>query len=313
MKKKDLFQYLLEKYKSGTCSASELQQMVQFMKEDQSMYDQLDETVNHDWWKQSMQSDPSKKDLKRQKRKVSGIKPRAWVIAASFLMLVAAGIIWLTMLNGEILYYTDFGERKQIELPDGSQVELNANSRLKWTKNWKLSGVRTVVLDGEAYFNVVKNNNRQFIVNTGDIVVKVLGTSFNVSNRRGETEVFLNEGKVLLGLPDKEEVTMIPGEKIAYDSNVKKVVKTKKETLHSAAAWKIGVIAFHKVPLKSIIKELNDIYGIQLICNDQELNDKMMDVGVPYTNWNATKEALELAMKVEIKETDGNYLVQPKK
>lgn len=216
----------------------------------------------------------------------------------------------MTANTGEIIYHTDFGERKHIELPDGSQVELNANSRLTWNKNWKRSGIRSVVLDGEAYFDVVKSQNRQFRVNSGDVMVKVLGTSFNVSNRRGETEVFLNEGKVLLGLPDKEELTMVPGEKVEYSSVVKKVTRSVQETLHSAAAWKTGVIAFQKTPLKSIIPELNDIYGIELVCDNQSLNETIMDVGVPYLNWEATKKALELAMKIKITEMDEKYIIK---
>lgn len=311
MNKKEIFQFLLGKYQAGTCTELELQQLLQLMKDDVSLYDQLDETVNHDWWEESLKSN-SQIPRRQKKLRIPLIKGIGfWSAAASVVLLITGGIIWWVMANtGEILYQTDFGERMQIELPDGSQVELNANSQLTWNKNWKRLGIRAVVLEGEAYFDVVKSKNREFQVNTGEVLVKVLGTSFNVSNRRGETEVFLQKGKVQLSLPDKEGLTMVPGEKVEYKSDINKVTTIVHQTLHSAAAWKTGVIAFQKVPLKRILPELNDIYGIELVCTNVTLNETIMDVGVPYMNWEATKEALELAMKVKIVELAGKFVIE---
>lgn len=258
------------------------------------------------------------KDVSIRKPEEAGKKNfgKKWIgaVAAGLILLIAAGgaALWWNWDAGHTIYSTDFGERKKIELPDGSEVELNANTRLIWDNNWSKTGVREVILEGEAFFEVVKSTASQFKVISDEVFVNVLGTSFNVSNRRGKTEVFLEKGMVTLELSETEEfIDMKPGEKVWYDrsggDSVRKVVD---ETLYSAAAWKMGVISFQKAPMKKILPELSDIYGIQIVCEDSSLEERVMDIGVPYMDWEATKHSLELAMKVRIEEEDGVYLIR---
>lgn len=308
------FEKLLTKYKIGTATAHEVEQMTRLLKSNPEFYALIDEHVDDDWrtlsagFKNARNQYPKSISTKKKVHRTS-----KWKVAAGIAILIAAGIVWwFTSNSGQVHYSTDFGERQLIELPDGSQVTLNANSELTWSTNWKRTGIRSVTLDGEAFFEVAKYKAQKFEVNTGDVVVKVLGTSFNVSNRRGDTKVYLEEGKVQLALPGVEELAMVPGDKIEYESISQKIEKTEMETLRSAAAWKTGVISFQEQPLNRIIPELSDIYGVELICVDSALNDKVMDVGVPYMDWEATKQSLELAMKVAIQEIDGKYYIESK-
>src|SRR5690606_15254113 len=312
LNKKEQVKVLLDKYREGTCSESELKRMVELMDKDKSLYDLLDDALSKDWWEQAALAD-NKNTPSHIRRRIIPFGTRYWVVAASVALLIGVGLtVWSLLNTGTIEYHTNYGERQQIELPDGSIVELNANSRLSWNKSWNRTGVRSVDLDGEAYFDVVKMAGKEFQVTADETLVKVLGTSFNVSNRRGKTEVFLHEGQVKLEIPDQEPLTMVPGEKVAYKGKSSMMTKTKEETLRSAAAWKTGVISFRKVALKDIIPELNDIYGIRLVCPNPQLEEKIMDVGVPYMDWDATKTSLELAMNVAITESDGEYIIELK-
>lgn len=309
MKDKEVFQKLLTKYSSGVCTEDEVREMIRLLEKDPELYELLDTQVNHDWWIQSLTQDPPVEDPNAEPNSGKRFPPLGrWSIAAGILMLIATGLYWWNLTSAEVIEYTTgYGERQKIELPDGSQVEMNANSRLVWDANWERTGVRSVTLDGEAYFDVVKNEARKFQVSTGELQVHVLGTSFNVFSRRGATEVYLLEGKVELQMEQSaEQLTMAPGDKIEYNKTEHKLKRSEKQTLYSAAAWKTGVISYQKVTLQEIIPELGDIYGIQLVCDDPGLNEKIMDVGVPYMDWNATKESLELAMKVVI-EQEGEF------
>ena len=80
-------------------------------------------------------------------------------------------------------FQTTYGETKRILLPDSSTVLLNANSSISWSTQWKQVGKREVNLKGEAFFDVRKMNGMQFVVQSGGMKVKVLGTVFNVRNR----------------------------------------------------------------------------------------------------------------------------------
>jgi len=310
---KKIFQDLLEKYHTGECTEDELRQLMDLLEEDPSLYKYLDQHVDREWELQMIRKDVKDEDPEEVRKRSSG-KKWIWAAAAGLILLIAAGGagLWWNSDAGFTIYSTDFGERKEIELPDGSQVELNANTRLTWDNNWLKTGVREVTLEGEAFFEVVKSGAPQFKVISDEISVNVLGTSFNVSNRRGKTEVFLEKGAVTLELSEVNEIIdMKPGEKIWYDRSVEESIhKLVDETLYSAAAWKMGVISYQKTPLKKILPELSDIYGIRIECEDTLLQEKVMDIGVPYMDWEATKNSLELAMKVRIEEEAGVYLIK---
>lgn len=310
---RDIFQVLLEKYHNGVCTEADLQRMLDLLKEDPSLYQYLDQHVGREWELQMLGKDVNIRKPEEVGKKNFGKK---WIgaVAAGLILLIAAGGVglWWNWAPDFTVYSTDFGERKEIELPDGSQVALNANTRLTWDNNWAKTGVREVILEGEAFFEVVKSEAAQFRVFSDGVSVNVLGTSFNVSNRRGKTEVFLEKGAVTLELSEVNEIIdMKPGEKVWYDrSGGDSVGKVVDETLYSAAAWKMGVISFQKAPMKKILPELSDIYGIQIVCEDSSLEERVMDIGVPYMDWEATKHSLELAMKVRIEEEDGVYLIR---
>src|SRR5690625_2537866 len=126
-------------------------------------------------------------------------------IAASIALVI--GLYFLIAGNGdflqgqqELVYRTGFGEKLDIELDDGSQITLNANSVLRWAEDWQDNKDRQVVLEGEAFFEVKRQDGIPFTVMTDDVAVEVLGTSFNVDSRESSTRVYLDEGKINLKL-----------------------------------------------------------------------------------------------------------------
>jgi transmembrane sensor len=123
-------------------------------------------------------------------------------VAASSLLLIA--YIFMLLAPGEQeMYATGPGEILDFSLPDGTEVFLNANSVLTIPEGGWKDGARTVTLEGEAYFSVTKQaDKRAFIVRTTDTDVRVLGTRFNVRERRGSTRIFLEEGSVRVGWKD---------------------------------------------------------------------------------------------------------------
>lgn len=121
------------------------------------------------------------------------------------------------------------GERKTVKLPDGTTVRLNSGSKLIFEKEFG-SRNREVRLNGEAYFEVIKDADHPFLVNTDRMLVKVLGTVFNVKayDTQEDIETTVVEGKVEVSLKDGQEkkVILLPQEKISLKSN-----KVMKETI----------------------------------------------------------------------------------
>lgn len=117
---------------------------------------------------------------------------------------------------------TKNGSRTKITLPDGSQVWLNAGSKLDYNDISFSSRQREVYLSGEAFFDVVKNPQRPFIVHTSNMQVKVLGTAFNVKSYPGEihTETSLIRGMVEVTIPSRpaEKYILNPNEKLILNN-----------------------------------------------------------------------------------------------
>src|SRR5690625_184565 len=243
-------------------------------------------------------------------------------IAASIALVI--GLYFLIAGKGdflqgqqELVYRTGFGEKLDIELDDGSQITLNANSVLRWAEDWQDNKDRQVVLEGEAFFEVKRQDGIPFTVMTDDVAVEVLGTSFNVDSRESSTRVYLDEGKINLKLkemiPDQtqegsaemkknNEILLQPGEQIKYSAREKKVEKSEGLSMITGAAWKLDVLNFKNMQFHEVLDLLRDIYGQSFECSDGKLLSTPMYLVVPYSNWEAVRQALELSLNIEFEE-----------
>src|SRR5690606_7625428 len=116
----------------------------------------------------------------------------SWLAAACLLICLSAGFFILNrniFRQSELLVvHTGFREVKELLLSDGTKVWVNANSRLKYPKRFE-NDKREIVLEGEAFFKVKRDEQRPFIISSKGIRTTVLGTSFNISSYAGDEEV----------------------------------------------------------------------------------------------------------------------------
>jgi len=144
-------------------------------------------------------------------------RDRRWRVAAAIFILLVAGFGVAKFRSRRPEIKTDFGQLDHRQLPDGTVVTMNANSRLAWSPDWKDGSDREVWMNGEAYFHVSKTPLKsRFIVHTDHFDIIVTGTQFNVVNRKGTENVLLEEGSVILHLQDGRELNMKPGDFVVF-------------------------------------------------------------------------------------------------
>jgi transmembrane sensor len=171
---------------------------------------------------------------------------------------------------------TTYSEQKQVNLSDGSKVWLNASSKLSYNEK----DPRTIYLEGEAFFEVTKDKDHPFTVETLDnIIVKALGTSFNVKSYQEQsfTETTLLTGKVELSSKNyfKEKIIMLPTDKIRVVKKGGQIIKSISENVLNAIAWKEGEIKFKNKPFKEIANDLSIQKNITIhFINEQISNFK---------------------------------------
>lgn len=200
----------------------------------------------------------------RPHRRILWHKVAAVLVA---LMIIGGGIYYgaLTGLH-QITWQTKFDEQREIVLPDQSVVTLYANSTLRYPDTWDDANLREVWLSGDAFFEVKKyphQGNARFVVHTNNLHIAVLGTAFNVNNRRGQTRVLLKEGSVQLtdAATQQQQVTMKPGELAALAPGQEKITKTT-VTPEAYAAWHGDALLFEKTALREILLFIEDNYGL---------------------------------------------------
>ncbi|MBT1711783.1 FecR domain-containing protein [Fulvivirgaceae bacterium PWU5] len=157
---------------------------------------------------------------------------------------------------------TDRGQKLKIELLDGTQVTLNANSKLEFPEQFE-GNVREVYLTGEAYFQVARDTARPFIVHTPVANTRVLGTAFNVRlTPDSSAEVTLVEGKV-----DVDGVILKPNQQAIARSHGEPV-HVRDVDVAAFVDWKDNILRFDNMPLGEAVTMLEDWYGVEITLGD---------------------------------------------
>ena len=216
-------------------------------------------------------------------------RKRKMAIAASLAGLIALGAGLWVWSQRDITYQTAYGETKSIELPDGTKVTLNTNSKISIKHAWNRESPREVWLDGEAFFKVThQNNNQKFVVHTPDQVdVEVLGTEFDVLKRENDTEVFLKSGKVKLTTPQEsgsQEVIMKPGELAIFKNKHLDVQKVMPKDTVKAIEWTKNRLVFDNIRVEDMIVRLREMYGLEVEVSEKELLQKRIWGTAPINN-----------------------------
>jgi transmembrane sensor len=196
-------------------------------------------------------------------------------VAASIMLVALLGTsIWLITNNTRhISFIAGKEERgKQVVLPDGSSVFLNAGTSLSYSRSFNRK-LREVKLDGEAYFEVTPDKTKPFRIYARKACVTVLGTSFNVNARKknNQVSVYVTTGMVELSETDNRSnrILLKPGNMGMMNN---KGITTMAAGNENAIAWKTGILSFRDTKLLEVTSLLNDIYGVNIVLQESGLD-----------------------------------------
>jgi transmembrane sensor len=181
-------------------------------------------------------------------------------VAAS-LVLVLAGAGWFSFHHGLSSaqdYATGIGERQAVRLADGTQIELNTNTRLHAdvTENRRIVTLET----GEAYFDVVHDARRPFTVNAGNRRITDLGTKFSVFRNGDDVRVVVKEGRVRveqLGQPLAAPVLAQAGREVIGKGSETLLAAKPDGEISNDLSWRRGVLVFNQQNLAEVAEQFN--------------------------------------------------------
>lgn len=230
------------------------------------------------------------------------------IIITGFSLFVAnQRDLWGGITYSEI--YVPKGEDARVFFQDGTEVFLNADTRMRYPDRFGLWKKREVYLDGEAYFNVKSNHRKPFIVHAQNTKVEVLGTSFNVNaySNNSTVKVVLDEGKTHFQV-NANSYPMLPGQQIEYDKNTSRT--TLRNLMHPSRAslWKQNTLYFYDTPLAEVIKVLERRYDVQFHVNAPEALEYSYTITTRQADINGILQELHKIAPVRFK-TEGNSIV----
>lgn len=219
--------------------------------------------------------------------------------AAVFLLSIALTIFIQYLLqpknNNNFVFQTNtgIGERSQVLLPDGTKVWLNTSSSLEYS-NFQGSKIRKVRLLGEAFFEVVKDKSKPFMVYTKDsIYVKVTGTKFNVSAYSNDEDVrtVLVEGSVnVVNQKTGSSANLLPGLIAICEKSGNIDVQHADVALYTS--WRRGEIRFDNMQFEVLAKQLERNYKVNFVFRNEKLKSKKFSGVFQYD------KPIELILKV---------------
>lgn len=183
-------------------------------------------------------------------------------------LLIFSGIYFFRSTGNSSTYWVEIKApawtRAQFSLPDGTNGWLNSNSKIRYDGNYLKD--RKVTLDGEAYFDVTKDEKKPFIVSTNEICVKVLGTKFNIASYENENdvEVMLEEGKLMFFDKSMNRSYMMnPNDLVVYDKTTNNFSASAVEP-KKYSSWTEGKLVFRNDALDVIARRLERWYNVEV-------------------------------------------------
>lgn len=252
---------------------------------------EMKETIQEEWDNYSFHSHMNADDKEKIKSRLNlyigfekkkSSRKRYLQIAAIFIPVVIFSSIFAFTFIASSEKPKDFivlvkpGSKAQITLPDNSIVWLNSNSKLVYSSSSKKQ--RNVRLIGEAFFKVSKDVTRPFIVNSENLSIEVLGTSFNVKAPKGAKtiETILLEGSVKLSAPELQTSYYLkPNEKAIYSTQAKTVKVIPVEDTDEVL-WKDNVFYFDSETLDEVVRRLEDWYGKKIVIESHSSRNELI-------------------------------------
>ena len=280
--------HLIEKILSGTATAREQRAFQRWLQED-ARHPPIFEELQQAWNRLPQRFDPLLAYEKLQGELVpTRNRPRrGWryngVAAALVLLLVAGGLFYSyrTEIINQLhpVAYCSVsvspGSRQQVQLTDGTKIYLNAGSQLRYPTRFR-PDQRQVFLKGEGYFEVTPDPARPFLIQSGGLITRVLGTSFNLQAypEDGAHRVTVVSGSVQVSHPTTAQHTVLqPGEQAVYSAKEQVLTRVSVPDASVSSAWTDGTLMFDNTPLPEVIMVLNRKYDVHIQLANERLNN----------------------------------------
>ena len=269
----------------------------------------LDIDIEQEWTKihEELNFTTQKIYTKEKKSKTKIISFKTIAIGIAAILIISLSLFFL--FNTEQKTLIAENEILKTELPDGSQITLNKNSKLEYSKKFNKK-TRNIKMSGEAYFVVEHNPAKPFIVETDNFYVEVVGTEFFISSNSKNCEVIVSSGtvKVYNNTNKSSPIILQSGEK-ANINITESVIKKEKNTNQNFLSWKTGKIVFTNHKLSEVILILEKLYNVEIEIQTQDIEDLDLNVSFDNQSIESVLNVIEATLEISIEKKGNKYII----
>lgn len=251
----------------------------------------------------------SEKKVVQMKPPSAGMNSLFRIAAIAIVFLTAGFLVYTMFFSTRTTELVANNDILQELLNDGSEVTLNKNSSLIYDSKFNKKE-RKVTLTGSAFFNVARNETKPFVVETPDVHVKVLGTSFYINSQTHDSkvEVTVNSGVVRVTTAGEQSLELVAGEKAVLNKK-SGMLQLEKNTNKNFLSWKTKTLVFENTPFEEVIEAIEATYGVEINVANSYLLDCQLTA--TYTNF-SREDVLHLiseTLNLKITGSGDQYLV----
>lgn len=309
MQKSD-FDQLMERYVTGQVSEQErkkIEAWLDVMKTDDNTDLELSDEDEARIFQKLTSSQTTVDD-------VVALRPKRKAPFDRWMLRIAASLVIVSLLSYTVWYFTASYESQlevvskngveKIILNDGSLVWMRGESKVMYYEK-KDEGARYTTFEGEALFEVVKDASHPFIVQCGDVKVKVLGTSFSIKTNPEHVELTVLTGKVnLSSSANTEGIDVLPQEKVIYKSNGEfEKLSTNQQEIASITKNTDYNMQFTNNRMDEVIKRIENKFNVSVKLSDKKIRDCQITADF-------TDQSLEKSLQLITEVLDVTYSIK---
>ncbi len=320
---------LITRHLSGESSASEEKELKRWLAEDPENTKLLDQynavweklgriesvagiDLDAEWNVLESRMEESGKAVPLQpglKRSAAYYLGRIAVAAMLAVILTFSGIYVVNRYGYKTLATMD--QPEEIVLSDGSRVTMNHFSSLKYPRRFT-GDIRNIELEGEGFFEVESDPVHPFVINTRDVDIKVLGTSFNVNaySENAAVEVTVKTGEVAVTRHGEVPRTIVlkPGNRGVY-KKTEETLEITQDIDKNYLAWKTKSFVFEDQTLLDVSKQLNKVYQAKIIIDSDSLKDARITTTFDDQSIDAILNVLSATLDLDVRTSNGQIIL----
>ena len=311
---------LIIRYHKGTIDSEEIEKLLFWVEKDPRNKSYFKERIN---LLKNIQPDKvgfnAKKSLAELEKSTLKKQPdsllmKVVAIAASLLIAILLGKVLLDKSTTDLPVFIDYTavETNLTKLlEDNSQVVLSENSVLSVPERFP-ENRRMVRLEGKAFFEVFEEPNRPFVVMCREVMIRVIGTSFEVetNSEANSVRVTVVSGEVLVehnisGI----EKTLRQNDQVIISQEGFIVEETKKHD-ENLLSWKTGILTFNNIQMSEVAQTISDFYGTVITFEDERLENEFITLTIDNQSLDEVKGILEIILDATIVEAEGEWIIR---